>query len=177
MKLYNQTKNALSWNLSLTRFTCEPYGEVEVPDILVEHCKVRGLPLAVTPVVPEVRAARLAEGATDAAKRDEVTNLHKQLTESVAAEKLAKIELEKKLAEIVALEQEKAGLGLDLKNCQEKYKKLIDDEAALTKLFEEQAKELEIKKQEAIRSLAVIDELKKPVIKEPQVPDKAVKNK
>lgn len=160
-------------------FTAVPYGEVEpeVPDMFVEHCKARGLPLGPVPVAPEVKAGKLMEEATDAAKRDELANMHKQLTEAVASEKAAKVELEKSLAVSVKLEQEKSVLALELKNALDKAKKLIDDNAELTKLFETQAKELEIKTQEAARSLAVIEELKKPVNKEPvaQVPEKSDK--
>ncbi len=148
MKLYNQTKNQLRWSLSKFTFVCDPYGDVDVPDELVEHCKDRGLPLSVTPVAPEVKASDAVKSASDSAKKDEIFNLNKQLNEAIAGEKIAKLALEDSALEISELKNKVSALELDLKNETMKSGKLVLDYSALNKLFEEQAKELEIVKQE-----------------------------
>ncbi len=175
MKLFNQTDRNLRWDMSGKHFTVEPYGDIDVPSDLVEHIKLRGLPLGITSVTPEVKASKSLEQASEAARKDEVASLNKQLTEAVAAEKLTLSELEKALAKIVGLENDKAGLSLELGNATEKHKALIADHAALTKLSEEQAKELAIVKEELARAKAVVSEVKKAEEKkqvQPQVPNK-----
>ncbi len=175
MKLYNQTNKPLAWDISLTRYFCEPYGEVSVPDIFVEHCKVRGLPLAAVPVAAEVKASKALETASSSAKSDETANLLKQLNDANASAKSAKDELESKLGKIAVLERDFAAKDLEVKNSEEKFTKLLADHNALNKLFEEQAKELEVKKLELEKAMATIDVLKKPVVKDPE-PAKPVQN-
>jgi hypothetical protein len=161
MKLYNQTKNNLRWDLSLTTYTCQPYGEVEVPDMFVLHCKKRGLPLDVTPVAPEVKANKSLEAATEQAKKDEVFALQKQLAEAIASEGVAKSKVSELLSDKSALEQDKTKVLVSLASVESKYKALIDDNQALTKLFEEQTKALEISKEETKIALANLDIVKK----------------
>ncbi len=83
MKLYNQTKNPLRWTISMTTYTCEPWGEVDIPDMFVEHCKVRGLPLGTVAVAPEVKAGVSLEAATDAARKDELVVLEKEIAKNL----------------------------------------------------------------------------------------------
>ncbi len=161
MKLYNQTANNLRFDIGGKVFSCDPYGDLEVQSELVEHIKARGVPLSVSPVTPEVRAAETIEAASDAARKDEIANLNKQLTEAVAGEKSVKSELEKSLADLALLEQDKAGLSLELSQLKDKYKKVSEDMNALNRTLEEQAKELAIKKEELERAKAVIAEVKK----------------
>lgn len=178
MKLFNTSANNLRWDLGGKSFTCEPYGEVIVEDELVEHIKTRQLPLSVSPVTPEVRAADTLDAANDAARKDEVASLNKQLTEAVAAEKSVKSELEKTLGAVTVLEGEKAKLTLELGNATDKFTKVAADFQAQTKLFEEQAKELAIKKEELERAKAVIAEIKKAEeAKKPAQPQNQPKNK
>lgn len=162
MKLYNQINKPLNWDISMTHYSAEPYGEVEVPDKFVEHCKIRGLPLSAVPVPPEIKATHKQEEAAAGAKNDEVANLHKQLKDSVAAEAAAKTELEKSLAMNVTLSNRVAALELDIVNAEDKFGKLVADHSALSKKLDEVSKNLEIKTQEAEKAQAVIAELKKP---------------
>ncbi len=162
MKLYNQTRNALRWDLSMTTYTCEPYGEVEVPDMFVMHCKKRGLPLDVTPVAPEIKANKSIEAATESAKNDEIVALQKTISEAVASEKVAKTELEKALVGAEKFKSEKIAIEVSLAESKSKYESLVADHAALTKLADEQAKELAICKQERDRALATVEQLNKP---------------
>ena len=161
MKLFNQTDKNLRWDLAGKTFSCEPYGSVEVEHELVEHIKTRGLPLGVSSVTPEAKADVSLKHASDAARKDEIAGLQKQLTVAVANEKSVNEELEKSLASNVSLAEEKAGVSLELASVSEKYKQLVDDHGALNKLFEEQAKELAIKKEELERARAVVSEVKK----------------
>ncbi len=176
MKLYNQTKNFLKWDLSLTQYTCEPYGEVEVPDMFVMHCKKRGLPLDITPVAPEVKASKSLEGASEAAKKDEIVALQKTLSEALASEKSAKDELAKVLAREAVLEKAKLELEVSVSSSVSKYDSLLADHNALVKLSDEQAKEFEIAKLERDRALATVKELSKPaVVATPVKDDKPAK--
>ena len=161
MKLYNQINRPLRWNINLTAFSCDPYGEVDVPDMFVEHCKARGLPLGVTPVASEVKAAKTLEAATSAAKNDEVLALTKQLSEATAAEKVAKEELEKLLAAEISYKSKIAGLEIENSTVKSQLAKMTEDFNALTKLTEEQAKATEALKQERDRVVATLEEYTK----------------
>lgn len=162
MKLYNQTKNALRWDLSMTVYTCAPYGEVEVPDMFVMSCKARGLPLDVTPVAPEVKANESLEGASEAAKKDQIFALQKSLGEAVASEKVAKIELSKALEANSELVKEKTAISVSLESFKSKYDSLIADHNALIKLSDEQTKAFEVCKVERDRAVATLEQFNKP---------------
>lgn len=170
MKLYNQSKNALRWELGGEIYTCDPYGEVSIPDELVLHCKKRGVPLDVTPVAPEIKANKSLEVATESAKKDEIVALQKQLSGATGAEKVAKEELEKSISLVAKLKSEKTAVEVSLAESKSKYDSLIADHAALTKLAEEQAKAFEICKEERDRAVATIAQLNKPSL--PNVPAK-----
>lgn len=95
MKLFNQIKQPLSWGMGDTRFTCEGFGAVDVPDHLVDLCKSRGLPLDVSPVPAETRAQRRVSEEIEAARSDDLKLLKDEVSAAKAAEATAKGELAK----------------------------------------------------------------------------------
>jgi hypothetical protein len=159
MKLYNQTKNHLRWAISLTQYQCEPWGEVTVPDMFVEHCKARGLPLSTVPVAAEVRAGTNLEDATAAARKDEIVALQKTVSEATASEKVAKAELDKALATISELNNSLNEEKLNSSQTKSKYEALISDHSALMKVTDEQARSLEISENARKRAEATVAEL------------------
>lgn len=161
MKLYNTINKPLRWDINMTSYSCEPYGEVIVPDMFVEHCKARGLPLSSVPTAPEVRAGKIVEEASKAAKQDEVLGLTKQLSEATAAEKVAKSEVEKLLAKEVEYKSKIAGLELDNNTVKSQLDKVTQDFSALDKLTTEQATKLEVLQQDRDRAFATLEELSK----------------
>lgn len=161
MKLYNQTNKPLRWDISMTTYTADPYGEVIVPDMYVEHCKARQLPLDVTPVAPEIKANKSLEEVSDTAKRDALVAVQKQLSEAVAAENVAKSELVKSIEKVTELSKTISGLELTLSQSESKYKILIADHSALNELFEKQTKDFEVCKQERDRAVATVSEFSK----------------
>ena len=175
MKLYNQSKNALRWGLGDKIYSCDPYGEVSIPDDLVLHCKKRGVPLDVTPVAPEIKANKSLEASTEAAKNDEMLALQKQISEATAAEKVAKDELEKSIASFVKLKSEKTAVEVSLAEAKSKFDSLVADHAALTKLSDEQTKAFEICKIERDRALATVEQFNKTPATTPAKEDKQPK--
>lgn len=95
MKLHNQSKNSLRWEMSKRVYTCEPWGSVEVPDQLVELCKSRRLPLAVTPVAPETKASVLVADERRAAEAAEVNQLKARVAELESGMAAASEELDR----------------------------------------------------------------------------------
>lgn len=175
MKLYNQSKNALRWDLGGNVYSCDPYGEISIPDDLVLHCKKRGIPLDVTPVAPEIKANKSLEASTEAAKNDEMLALQKQISEATAAEKAAKDELEKSIASFAKLRSEKVAVEVSLAEVKSKFESLVADHAALTKLSDEQTKAFEICKIERDRALATVEQLNKTTATAPVKDDKPAK--
>lgn len=94
-RLYNQTKNALSWKMGDPPevYECEPWGSVDIADDLVWAAHSRGLPLDITPVAPELRArTRVAD--EQAANQDAPLRALKEAAEAAeASERAAKLEL------------------------------------------------------------------------------------
>ncbi len=88
--------------------------------------------------------------------------LQKTISEAVASEKVAKTELEKALVGAEKFKSEKIAIEVSLAESKSKYESLVADHAALTKLADEQAKELAICKQERDRALATVEQLNKP---------------
>lgn len=95
MKLFNQIKQPLSWDMGGRRYACEGFGPVDVPDHLAELCKRRGLPLDVSPVAPETRAQRRVGEEIEAARSDDLKLLKNEALAAKAAEAAAKSELAK----------------------------------------------------------------------------------
>lgn len=94
MRLFNQTKNALSWEMGGVRYTCEPWSSVELDDALVSHARSRGLPLDVAPVAPETRAQVRVADERAAADQAPLLALKKAADDAQAAEREAKRALE-----------------------------------------------------------------------------------
>lgn len=97
MRLFNQTSNALNFEMSGVVYQCEPFGSLMVNDALVPFITARGVPLGTIPVAPEVRAHQRVASAqaemTDKQRAEadaklvalttEVGSLRKQLEEQV----------------------------------------------------------------------------------------------
>lgn len=98
MRLFNQTNNALKFEMSGVVYECDPFGSLMVDDALVPFVTARGVPLGTVPVAPEVRAhqrvasaqaeitdKQRAEGeAKLAALTTELGAVRKQLEEQVS---------------------------------------------------------------------------------------------
>jgi hypothetical protein len=93
MRLFNQTKNSLSWSMGGVAYSCEPWGAVEVSDELVDIARRRGLPLDVAPVAPEARAKQRISDEQEASKENATIALKGKLDDAVAALEAAKGEL------------------------------------------------------------------------------------
>lgn len=161
MKLYNQSKNPLRWKIGMTQFTCEPWGEVDVQDMFVEHCKARGLPLGVSPVAPEVKADVALANANELARRDEILALQHELALARASEGTAKLEVEKIARELSDEKTAKLVLSADLADTKRKHEALVAEHVALNQLLEEQAKATAAEKLARERAEATVTELKK----------------
>lgn len=128
MRLFNQTSNALNFEMSGVVYQCEPFGSLMVDESLAPFILARGVPLGTIPVAPEVRAhqrvasaqaeitdKQRAEGeAKLAALTTEVGALRKQLEEQVSElgfVRAAGIKAEK---ELVASKDEAAMLRAEL---------------------------------------------------------------
>lgn len=102
MKLFNQIKRPLSWDMGGVKYACEGFGPVDIPDHLVEICKRRGLPLDVSPVPAETRAQRRVSEEIEAARSDDLKLLKDEALAAKASEAAAKGELAKCQVELSA---------------------------------------------------------------------------
>lgn len=161
MKLYNQTKNPLRWKIGMTTFTCDAWGEVDVPDMFVLHCKTRGLPLNVSPVAAEIKADQTLANANEAARKDELLALQHELALARAAEGSAKGELEKVLQALADTKRDALSSKTEASDTKRKFDLLVTDHAALNQLLEEQTKLTVTEKLGRERAEATVAELKK----------------
>jgi chromosome segregation ATPase len=100
MRLFNQTNNALNFEVSGIVYECEPFGSLMVDDALVPFITARGVPLAIIPVAPEVRAHQRVASAqaeiTDKQRAEGEARLAALVTENGALRK----QLEEQTSEI-----------------------------------------------------------------------------
>lgn len=166
MRLFNQTKNALSWAMGGEKFACEPWGPVDIPDEMVDPAKRRGLPLGEAPIAPELRAQQRIADEADASKLDALRSLKAQVELAVAGEKSAKDELGRVHTELSsardALRQERAKTE---KLGQEVARLKADKEAAEQLLAQESARAVDAETR-AIKAEALLQEASKPVAKQ-----------
>lgn len=150
---HNQTKQRLSWDMGGRKFSCEPWGSVELPENLVVHCRKRGIPLDVVPVAPEMRAHVRMQDEIDAARADDIKALQRQVKTAQASEAFAKEELnrvqlqsDKVGARCRELEAECARLEAELESCKA-------DKRAADELIEETAKQATDAEEKALRKI------------------------
>lgn len=161
MLLYNQTKNPLRWKISMTTYTCDAWGSVEIPDMFVMHCKTRGLPLDVSPVAPEVRANVGLADATSKANSDELVILRNEVELARSSEKSAKSELEKVKTSLSDAQSDATKLQVSVAEQKRVNGEQKAELQAAEKLLEETAKKL-VESTKAVERLeATIAELKK----------------
>lgn len=98
--LFNQSAAPLQWDMSAVRYSCEPWGRVEVPDELAQACIRLGLPLSVTPIAPEVRAQRQIAQAEQDSKAESFANIRKEADAALAVAKSEKEERERLATEL-----------------------------------------------------------------------------
>ncbi len=99
MKLFNQTNKPLRWDMSGRVFECEPYGEISVPDRLVEAVRSRKLPLKASKVPPKVQARAKADEEIARAQGSEVLKLRERAETAEAGLETATKQLEEAQAE------------------------------------------------------------------------------
>lgn len=96
MKLYNQTKKSLKFELSGKKFDVDGFGSLEIHPDLVPFIESRGLPLKTTPVHSEIQADITKAEAKATAESSDLNKLRKLVSE----QKLALEEAEKKHTEL-----------------------------------------------------------------------------
>ena len=139
MLLYNQSKNRLKWDMSGRVFECDPWGPIEMPDDLIEHCKKRGLPLGVNQVAPEFKASASLAAAADAAREDDVVRLRRDLGLAEVALKAAADDLEKERFDHGETKRQLAAAGEALAEKARTIDTLTADKAASEQLLAETA--------------------------------------
>lgn len=72
MLLYNQTRKPLSWDAGGKAYKWDPFGTCDVPVELVSHLRAQKVPVDVTPVAPQAKAAQVVEDQRSATRKDEV---------------------------------------------------------------------------------------------------------
>lgn len=158
MRLYNQSKRALSWSMGETRYECEPWGPVDVPDELVAAIKSRGVPLDSVAVLPELRAqVRIADEQN--ANRDAPLHaLRNAASEAKAGEQAAKLTLDAVRLELDAVRaqlRESNAAGVTLKD---QLTRAVAEKAVIEALLEEAGKQAAAHEERAIRSDALLAE-------------------
>jgi chromosome segregation ATPase len=161
MRLHNQGKNALSWDMGGERFSCEPWGAIEIPDALVSAVRSRGLPLDVTPVAPELRAqVRVADerAASDAAP---LLALRKQADDAQASERAAKAEVEALSVELSAERGKLRDAREQNAELAKKLKAAAADKEAAERLLTEASAQATASEERAIKAEALLAERSK----------------
>lgn len=139
MRLFNQTKNALSWSMGGVTYSCQPWGPVSVPDDLVGAVRSRGLPLGMAPVERETRAKVLIADEEAQARDAPLIQLRKQLEDAQDKAKAAEQELERMSAELSAVRDELRTEKAQVAELQEQALALKADKESAEALMSEQA--------------------------------------
>lgn len=141
MRLFNQTNRRLAWGMSGLQFDCDPFGAVEVPDRLVDACRSRQLPLAVTPMAPEVKASVTVQDEMRTARADELKRARDELALARAGESEARRAAEECNTLKVAKVAECDALGQRVLELEEALRaERADKDAALAELKQTAAK-------------------------------------
>ena len=159
--LFNQTNKPLSWKLSGQAFTCDPWGSVDVPREYVDPCKKLGLPLAETPIAPELRAARRVEEERAAASDDVFSKVQADLKDALAAKESANAfseEQQKKAEHLAAKVREALTENERLKG---QLKELAADKKAAEDLLGEESRKAALAEERAQKAEAILAERKK----------------
>jgi hypothetical protein len=155
MRLYNQTKHNLRWDMSGHVFTAEPWGHVHVPDEFVDAVKSRGLPLDIAPVPPEARAkVRIADQAA-ADQEAPLRALKAQLDDAQASERSAKEELERMSVELSKARADLRSEQEQALNMLSEIERMKADLDAANKLVAEHAAKAAASEERAIKAEAV----------------------
>lgn len=158
MRLYNQSKKALSWSMGDVRYECEPWGPVDVPDELVAAIQSRGVPLDSVAVLPELRAqVRIADEQN--ANRDAPLHaLRNAASESKAAEQAAKLTLDAVRLELDAVRVQLRESNANAVTLKDQLTRAVAEKAVVETLLEEAGKQAAAYEERAIRSDALLAE-------------------
>lgn len=155
---FNQTKRALSWTIGGKTFQCDAFESVDIPIDLIEPSQNRGIPIAATPVAPEVRAARKVEEEKVKASNDAWKALQRRLEEAQASAKLSKEHAEqhqRKVEELAAQLREKESVIADL---EQRLHTSDNEKKAVEELLKETARSATETEERAQRAGAVMRE-------------------
>lgn len=141
-RLYNQTNKALDWSMGGKKFACSPFDHVDIPDELVEACKSRHLPLAVTPIPPEAKAKTTLAVEQDLARKDEVRLLKIELDDAKAREAIAKKTAENLQADLSDRDGKIVKLTKELDQTKDRLRIVESDKTAAESLLEETGRKL-----------------------------------
>lgn len=156
--LHNQTKNAISWDMSGKRFACEPWGPVDIPEGLVDIAKGYGLPLGPVPVAPEFRAQQRVTDEQETAKSDATRALKNEITlaKAEAVEAVREVErLNLKLQEVRTQYRE---LSSEHDSLKRDYASALADKKAAEDLLADTARQATDAEEKAIRAEARMNE-------------------
>lgn len=143
MILHNQTNKHLDFTLTgHGTFKALPFGQVDVPDQLVEACKARKLPLGHTPVAPALKAEAISEEEKANVRADELRQTKEALALSKVGEKEAKEAAERSQVESGALRRELEAARATIAEREETIRSLTADKDAAEDLLREVTQKL-----------------------------------
>lgn len=122
-------------------WVAEPFGAVEMPEMLVSACEELGLPLGPNPVPSDVKANQEARAARKRAENSDMLTLKKRVAEAESEVIVAKEEIERVGAELSASTELCDELQKKLTLSEVDRKQAIEDAAAMKKELEELSKE------------------------------------
>lgn len=172
MRLYNQTKKPLAWSMGDAKFSCEPWGSVEMADDIAPFAIGRGLPLDVAPVAPEQRAqAQIAE-AVEAGKSDALRALRDQAEDAKAAERAARDELARMSVELSDARERASKAEEDSRKLAAEVTRLKADKQAAEELLAAEGVRATDAETRAIQAEALLSDSKKSAEQPKQKPTK-----
>lgn len=151
--LYNQTKNALSFEMGGKKYGCEAWGSVELPEKYLPFVTSYGLPLGPVPVVPEMRARVIVEEELDASRK---SDLRKQREEALTAQAQARAageELGRAQIELGQARQRCAALEDEIRRRDDQIASLVAEKKAADELLQETARQATAAEERALKSV------------------------
>lgn len=161
MRLFNQTKNQLRWDMNGALYECEPWGPVELPDELVAAAKSRGLPLDLVATAPEIRAHERIADERAVADQAPLLALRKEADEAKARETAAVDALERCQADLASARRSLIESDTLVEQLQDKLRRMTADKDAAEKLFSEASAQATESEARAIKAEALLSETKK----------------
>ena len=161
MLAFNQSQHTLSFSTGGVKFSCEPWGSVDIPDEFWGACVRMGLPLDIASVPPEKRAQVRVADERKASDEAIVHALREQAEAAEAVSRNLRTELQAKISELSEVRSEAKKLTEERDGLKSQLARALSDKKTAEELLDAEAKRATDAETRVIKTEALLAERSK----------------